>query len=282
MGGRTGGRPMTVEIHQHRVSCLKCSAHWWIDDSGHEVPGPPFSRCMWRTVQPSRRKIPVPELADTEPTRPCRCAQKHRFIDGLSDLVEHEVAAIRFQKVGLASGRDRELVSAETVEPPPTINLTLRIDQREVGRIHLERGPLIEALVDRATRYNKRLSESRERQERQLAEDRIRGLEARVERDLGDWLADVALWEAPAEAVAPPPAQCGGPESFLVFLESHPVEINLLAVPAVQRALRWIRLECKKPEKERPDESSGSSRSAPSPLGRGDRPILRSPRRQDR
>ena len=118
------------------------------------------------------------------------------------------------------------------VEPAPTIDLTLRIDQGEVGQIHLERGPLIQALVDRATWFDKRLSKSRERQERQRAEDRLRALEARVVRDLGDWLADVALWDTEVEKLVREGA--GAPEPFLAFLERHPDEINLLAVPAVQ------------------------------------------------
>jgi len=139
-------------------------------------------------------------------------------------------------------------VGMETVKPPPVIDLSLCIDGRDVGRTGLEREQLTQAIVERATEY-RRLSASDERKQRRLAEDRIRSLEARVAPVLGDWLMDIAFWDTEVEKLVPQGS--GDPEPFLAFLESHPDGIRLLGVPAVQRGIRWIRVECRKPHKER-------------------------------
>lgn len=248
MGGRTGSRSITVKIRQHRVSCLKCGAHWWIDERGYERSGPPFSRYVWTKVPGSGTKIRAPDLEDLTPTRPCRCAQNHRFLDGPSQLFEYQMLPTPLRAAGRPNRREPDPMTAETVQPPPVIDLPLCVDGCDVGRVDLERGQLLRAIIDRATQ-SRSLSASDDRQQRRLAEDRIQGLKARVAPDLGDWLMDVALWDAEVEKLVPEGS--GDPKPFLAFLESHPDGINLLGVPAVQRAIRWIRLECKKPDKER-------------------------------
>ena len=60
---------------------------------------------------------------------------------------------------------------------------------------------------------------------------------------------DVALLDPEVEKLVPEGS--GDPEPFLAFLEGRPDGTDLLGLPSVQRAIRWIRLKCKKPEKER-------------------------------
>ena len=247
MGGRTGRRPMTVEIRQHCVACLKCGAQWWVDERGYETPGPPLFRYELMKGVGTLGKIRVRARETREPTRPCRCAQKYRVIDGPSQLVEHHIVPTHPKVPRDSNRREPDPVTKETVQPPPVIDLPLCVDGLDVGRIDLERGQLTQAIVDRATQY-KPLSASDERKQRRLAEDRLRGLE-RVVPALAEWLMDVAFWDAEVEKLIPEGP--GDPERFLTFLESHPDGIHLLGVPAVQRAIHWIRLECKKPDKER-------------------------------
>ena len=247
MGGRTGRRPMTVEIRQYCVACLKCGAQWWIDARGYETPGPPLFRYELMKVSGTRRKIRVRARETREPTRPCRCAQKYRVIDGPSQLVEHHIVPTHPKAPRGSNRREPDPVPKETVLPPPVIDLPLCVDGLDVGRIDLERGQLTQAIVDRATQYRP-LSASDERKQRRLAEDRVRGLE-RVVPVLAEWLMDVAFWDAEVEKLVPEGS--GDPERFLTFLESHPDGIHLLGVPAVQRAIRRIRRECTKPYKDR-------------------------------
>ena len=307
MGGRTGRRPATVTIYQQRVSCLKCRAHWWIDETGHEKPGPAFSPYVLTTVQGKRQKTPAPTLADLEPTGLCQCAPRHRFIDYRSQLIEHRIVATHLRATPRPPRNEPDHVTAKKVQPS-VIELPLRfggIIGDHVGRVVLNRYQLAQAAINRAPQYeplskseesqrrrfaddmihylearvapvlgerddlargvlnreqltqaiidgatkDKPLSKSEESQYRQFADDMIHYLEAEVAPLLGDWFTDFALWDAKAANLDP--ARTGDPKLFLEFLESHPDGINLLSVPAVQRAVRWIRLECRKPDKER-------------------------------
>ena len=244
MGGRTGRRPMTVEIRQHGVACLACGAQWWIDERGYEMPGPPLFRYKLVKVPGTPKEIRVRALETREPTQPCQCAQESRVVDGPSQLVEHNIVPTYPSRPSALNGRGPD---PATMCPPPVTELSLCVDGRDVGRLDLEHGELTQAIVERATNYRP-VSASVARKERRLAEHRLRGLD-RVGPVLADWLMDVACWEADVEKLASQGS--GDPTPFLAFLERHPDGINLLAVPAVQRAIHWIRLECKKPVKER-------------------------------
>ncbi len=307
MGGRMGRRPMTVKIHQQRVSCLKCGAHWWIDETGHEKPGPPFSPYELTTVPGTREKIPAPALEDREPTQSCQCGSRYRFTDYRSELVEHEIVPAHLRATRKPPRSTPDHVKAKMVQPS-VIELPLRFGGLlgdHIGRVVLNRQQLAQAAISRAVQYKplsksekrryrhfaddairylearaapvsggrddsvrgvldreqltqaivnratqyKPLSKSEKRQYRQFSDDLMNYLEAQVAPALGDWITDFALWEATAAGLDP--ARTEDPKPFLEFLESHPDGINLLGVPAVQRAIRWIRLECRKPDKER-------------------------------
>ena len=226
---------MPVQIRQWPVSCLECGAHWWIDETSQEIDGPSFTPYAWTKV--GRKKVPVPNLAVTgqglAPTRPCQCAQEHHHT-----AVDPQLALSRAQEADSRWQSDR-VQEHRTAAP-------VRRDHR-VGRVSLDRDQLVTSIRDWLTNYQR--------------EDKIREAvtpvaaalathtEGELRQALGAWFTHFARYDAVVGALYPEPSS--DPGLFLEFLERRPDDLDVLGVPAVQRAIGWVRSECKKPDKER-------------------------------
>ena len=243
---------MPVQIRQWPVSCLECGAHWWIDETSQEIDGPSFTPYAWTKV--GRKKVPVPNLAVTgqglAPTRPCQCAQEHHHTAVDPQLVEHKRlpkhlrAAHHPQRSRSRRGGKATRVQSSVIELPLRFG---GITGEDVGRVSLDRDQLVTSIRDWLTNYQR--------------EDKIREAvtpvaaalathtEGELRQALGAWFTHFARYDAVVGALYPEPSS--DPGLFLEFLERRPDDLDVLGVPAVQRAIGWVRSECKKPDKER-------------------------------